>query len=193
MPAVLSDFFFFKCSSEWTHAGLDGIAFRVQRSRKKSDWRSQLFVLSIKAPIILSVGLLWHVWNVREMSDSKVGREKVSRCRLRFTFARKARQMNSEKCWFGRTAVGSQTKKSKKLTDKPEWRYPFFFSLLRQKGQRQTCSHSNGVKFKTPGSGRVTADTVEAGYSCFWSGKMEHQHVMCSHLLKIVKAAAAVH
>lgn len=62
MPAVLSDlFFFFQCSSERTRAGPDGDAFAdVQGSAKpkKSDWRSQLFVLSIKAPIILSVGLL---------------------------------------------------------------------------------------------------------------------------------------
>lgn len=73
---------------------------RVQWSRKKSDWRSQLFVLSIKVPIILSVVLLSRVWNVREMSDSKVGREKVSWCHLRFTFAQKTRQINAENVDF---------------------------------------------------------------------------------------------
>lgn len=65
------------------------------------------------------------------MSDSKVGREKVSRCHLRFTFAQKTMHMKAENVDF--EEMLSAVKLRKANTNEPDWIY-HFFSFTETKG-----------------------------------------------------------
>lgn len=80
--------------------------------QKKSDWRSQLFVLSIRC--LLSCQS--YCYDMSEMSGKcqiqRLAGEKVSRCRLRFTFAQKTRRMNAENVDFEEALSAVQLRKA---------------------------------------------------------------------------------